>query len=475
VKPACTARPYVVLALLGAALLFPAAQRLRIDLEPCIPMMSAARWLYMGSFALAVLFLSVAWAGLAGLFPGVRPLRLSQVLGLLLAVHGMALLSPPFLSDDPLAYAAVGHAMAAHQMDAATPLGAALAAGDPFLHRVSAACQAVGSSYGPAFNHLSKAVAQLGGEQVAVQLRLYQLLAALCVLGAAVLAALSARTSKDSGGAAAALIGLCPLSVIEGTVNAHNDALLLFLTTLFVWLRVKGHPLLALAALGAGLFIKLGAALLLGPALLFVAQQRLGLKLSRRAGLALGLSGLLLSAAALTLLRPHLLTVSSLLGGAEVPYDYCTRSVECLPRVLLRFVAHAPRAAWGVGLLFRLLGAAWFLYITWRAAKEGRLLKWAAAGLFIYYLYLHPWAQSWYLLSLLPLMPYAARRLQPAMYALCISAVAYYTVANDCLQEPVAVAVNNLTGAAITILPPSLLLWQSRAGGPYYALAAEAA
>lgn len=474
---------YPVLGVLGAALLAVAGQRLRIDAEPCATMLTGARFLYLGSYALAVLLLTAAWAGAAGLGPLPRSRRepsLAATLCMVLAVHGAALLSPPFLSDDPLSYAAVGHAMATHHASAATPIGRALPAGDPFLHRLTTAAQSVGSVYGIGFDHLASLVGRLAGEAVWLHLRLYQLVGALCVVAASGLLGLAMRAQQQGatgpaklqpqaqpdprwqGPRAAALLGLCPLAVIEGTVNAHNDVLILFGTALFVWLFSIGRPFWALLALLSGLLTKASALLLVGPFGLYLLHGQRGLRIRWRQAAALCAGCGLVLIAALPLIRQHLHGVSALIGAVDVPYDYCTRSVECLPRVVLRFLLKAPAMAFLVGLLFRGLGAGWLLYAALRGCYESRPLRWAALGLFVYYLYFHAWAQSWYLLPLLPLLPYAERRYLPAMLTLCMSAVAYYIVDNQCLENPTEAALNNLAGALITIVPPSIVLWRSR-------------
>ena len=178
------------------------------------------------------------------------------------------------------------------------------------------------------------------------------------------------------------------------------------------------------------------------------------------AGGALGLALL-----GLTLLHyriPGMTMFTPLIGSPADPWDYCTRSVECLPRVILRWILHRPTAAWAVGLLFRVLGGVWLALCAWRASR--RPLALLGSGLCIYYLYLHGWAQTWYLLSLLPLLPFAAATTRRAMLALCVSGCAYYAgyFIGGCVVDNIDLGVVDLIEGLVTVVPPSVALWRDR-------------
>jgi hypothetical protein len=155
--------------------------------------------------------------------------------------------------------------------------------------------------------------------------------------------------------------------------------------------------------------------------------------------------------------------VSGLIGSPLAKYEYCTRSIECLPRALLRWVFHLPTVAWLVGLGFRLLGGGFLLSIAWR--REDPLLGRLGLGLLIYYLYLHSWSQSWYFLSLLPLIPWAKPQHQPAMLIVCVSACAYYALVliGNCFAADLPLAVTDLVEGLVVVVPPSISLWRRRA------------
>ena len=101
------------------------AFRYRIDAATCAswPSLVPARR-YAVAYVAAVALLAAAW---------LRALRLDWSLGRALAVgalvHAVAMVAPPFASNDPLFYAAVGHSMATRHASAATPLSLGAAGG----------------------------------------------------------------------------------------------------------------------------------------------------------------------------------------------------------------------------------------------------------------------------------------------------------------------------------------------------------
>jgi hypothetical protein len=117
-----------------------------------------------------------------------------------------------------------------------------------------------------------------------------------------------------------------------------------------------------------------------------------------------------------------------------------------------------------VGLLFRGLGLLWLAWAALRAAETGESLRWMATGLFIYYMLLHGWAQSWYLLPLLPLLPFADPRLLPAMRLYCFTAVAYYAlvIPYACAFDHTSKALSDLAEALVTEVPPLVVMWRAR-------------
>ena len=172
---------------------------------------------------------------------------------------------------------------------------------------------------------------------------------------------------------------------------------------------------------------------------------------------------------------PSLRLVLALVGGAdEMPH--CTRSVECIPRALLFFTLHLPRAAWLVGLAFRIGGGAWLAYVGWRAARDGRGITpaVAATALTIYYLFLHGFMQSWYLLSIVPLLPFAEAHMRRAIELFFVTALSYYVIFLPLQGDNRAwvVALKELSEGLLVIIPPALVLLRRR---PPAAVAMQAA
>lgn len=382
-------------------------------------------------------------------------------------VHCIALFASPFLSSDPLMYAAVGRALS---LGAPPQLGLerALGADHPFLAALPAAWRAGTSAYGPAWNLVAATLGRLAGDDLALALRLHQALASAALLVGAWIVARVLRRNDSF-----VLIALCPLAVIEATVGAHNDALLVPLVALSLWAWHADRPGLSLVPLALGLAIKASGLLLLGPAALAMALSRLPTRRARLACLAaLCVAGFVALFGFSLLANGPLDAVARIVGSPDVPFDHCTRSLECLPRVLFRFVLHAPFAAWITGLVFRGLGMAWLAWASLRAAEAPRTeaVSWLARGLFVYFLLLHGWAQSWYLLPLLPALPFLVRdpRYAPAISTYLVSAVAYYALVlpMSCLTDPVLIAVSDLVEAMITVFPPVYLLVRSRPVSP---------
>ncbi|MCS6912684.1 MAG: hypothetical protein NZ890_05540 [Myxococcota bacterium] len=434
--------------MVGAGLLVLPAHRVRPDVVLCDAWPPLAEGTFYGVLYLGgVGLLCACWVRVLR-EPDTPPLGRVILSGL--PVHLVALLGPPFLSQDPLFYAALGRALAAGGTPD-TPLQAVLPGQDPFLAVLPPHWRGGTSSYGPGFHWLARGVAQLAHDRLWLQLRLYQATGLLASLGTAVLPGWAA------GARAAAGVLFCPLLVVEGTQSGHNDVWLALVTAAFSLLLVRGRRLAAGLALLAGLLVKASALLLLA----FYGLS--ALPWPRRPAVRRALPWLLAAGGVGVgvLLRPwHPLDV--LVGVPGGPFEYCTRSIECLPRVLLRHGLQAPGAAWGVGLAFRAAGLVWLCHCALAAQAEGAPLRWAAALLFVYYLYLHAWSQSWYLLPLLPLLPHACPRLRPAMLTLLGTATAYYALAIPfaCVQREWAIALVDLAQGLVVVVPPTAVLYR---------------
>jgi hypothetical protein len=442
----------VVMALAGVVALWLPAFRFRIDAVTCATWPSySAGPLYALAYVAAVVLLTAAWLrAIANDWP------LGRVLVLGTLVHAAALVAPPFASNDPLYYAAIGRVMT-FGGDPHAPLSSVLPAGDRVLALLPDGWHAGTTPYGPAFNQLAHAIARLGGDDVTLQLRLYQ------ALNLVLLVVTAAAAGLAFGARAAAWVLFAPLAIVDGTINPHNDVLLALGTALFALAVARRRDAAGTLALLATLMIKLSGSLLvaydLGRHALAPFARRLAI---RRVLLAGAVVAALTVAFLVVMLRlhPELGAFAALVGDPAERYPHFTRSVEGLPRALLTYILHRPFASWALGLGFRAGAALWLLYCAFRAAKSQAPLRWAATALFGYYLFLHAFLQSWYLLPLLPLATQLDERWQPSLRLFVVCLTLYYALhlPLDCDTRPVVVGAKELVEAALVILPATATL-----------------
>lgn len=460
------------LSLSGATLLSLVGGRYRIDALRCSSWPSLQTNLWAAAlFLLAVSLLSVGWLRLLRLCQREAGPSARQIVCAGMVLYFVAGMGPPALSDDPLFYAALGRAQAEYQASPYQPLCQSMPADDALLQRLIPHWRCGRSPYQAGFHVLASGLAWASRGSLVMLLRCFQAVAGLSLLAAGGLTALALRGSTLRPAYGAALVVFNPLSVIEGPASAHNDALLALSCAGFVLAWQRGQRGGVLLAHGAGLLVKVSSLLLSGLLFAALALRRLAPQLDR-VRQRRGFRGLLVLSAALALLglggwlfyaRPE-----ALFGPSHLPWEHCTRSIECLPRSILRSILHRPREALFVGVASRLLAGIWLGYVAWRASQQPHgLLRWLGAGLLIYYLYLHPWSQSWYLLSLLPLAPWLGLRMSRALRVVSISACAYYAavLVGNCLEDELAIAAFDLVEALIVLVPPTVSLLRQRQDG----------
>ena len=156
-------------------------------------------------------------------------------------INAVALLTPPFLSDDTLFYAATSRVLAVFGRSAYEPLCHTLAKDDPFLTVLPLHWQCGTSAYFPGFQALSWVVGKLAQGSLERHLRLYQLLAASALLLTAWVTGAALAPTRLRPALGAVLVGCNPLTIIEGTIGAHNDALLALGCAGFVYFVVREH------------------------------------------------------------------------------------------------------------------------------------------------------------------------------------------------------------------------------------------
>jgi Glycosyltransferase family 87 len=450
----------LALALAGGVLLWVPAFRFRIDAATCATWPAGAAGAgYALAYAAAVALLAAAWLRA---LESEWSLRRALAYGAL--VHAVAIVAPPFASNDPLFYAAIGRAMARFGATAATPLSSVLPAGDHFLAVLPESWRAGTSPYGGILNLVARAVARWGGDDLTLQLRAYQ------ALNVGVLVATAAVAGRAFGARAATLVLFAPLAIVDGSVNPHNDALVALPVAAFALALARRREGAALAALLVALAVKLSAALLLAFDLLRLALRPLATRLRGSHVLAAGAGVAALAVAAIVIAPRHwpaLYAFTALVGDPHEQYPHISRSVEALPRAFLFYILHAATASWALGLVFRAGAAVWILWCAFRAAATGEPLRWAASALFGYYLFLHAFLQSWYLLPLLPLATQLPAHAQAAFRVFVVGLTAYYALSLplDCTFAPAIIGAKEFTEAAIVILPAAFTLlvsWRRR-------------
>jgi hypothetical protein len=416
-------------------------------------------------YVVAVALLAVGWQRAMRLRASAR-----RLLGWGVAVHLVALLTPPFLSLDIFNYVATARAAAHRFGDAFLPIDRVLPAGDPLLGLMAAQCRGLGTGYLHGFVAVAWLVGKVAGAHIGLALELFRLLALAAIAAAAWLTGLAAAgrdgSDSDARAAAVATVIFCPAAIIEGTVSGHNDAWLMPAIAGFALALVRRRERDAFFALAAGLLVKATALLPLG---FFVATKFLA-----RFARALGQRRFFVVAALVTVagiagvyFARHQPLVERMLwelvGSPDAALPRCTRSPECVPRAILQFALGMPTTAWFVGLAFRVASALWMLWVAYRAAQSGDLLRWMAVGLFFFLLLFQSRFQAWYVLLLVPLVPFCGARLRHALAVYCVSAILYYAVRLplNCDTRPIVVAAKELGELLVVMVPPLVALFSA--------------
>lgn len=415
---------------------------------------------YAAIYVVAVALLAVGWRRAATLTDARR------VLGWGVALHLVALATPPFLSLDIFNYVATARAAAHRFGDAFLPIDRVLPAGDPLLGLMAAQCRGLGTGYLHGFVAVAWLVGKVAGDRVSLALELFRLLALAAVAVAAwwTGVAVVARDGDERGRAAAvAAVIFCPAALVEATVNGHNDAWLMPAMAAYVIAQLRGRERAAFASLASGVAVKATALLPLGFVTVTSVLARFRRALTPRRILVGGALATLAAVAAVYLLRHQPLVermLKELVGSPSDALPRCTRSPECVPRALLQHLFGMRATAWAVGVAFRVASVAWLLWAALRAAESGHRLRWLATALLVFLLVFQSRFQAWYVLLLVPLAPFAGARVCGAIRVYCVSAILYYAVRLplNCAFAPIQVGAKELAELVVVSVPPLLAL-----------------
>ncbi len=472
------------LCIVGALVLSIPAQLLRIDSKgwgDCSVLPSISEGLVLVSlFGLAVALL---WSGWTRLLKASRHITPGNAMVMAAVVHVVAIFAPPFLSQDSLCYAAVGKIIAAYGGSPYVPLNQTMRSDDPFFVALNPSWQNVPSAYWPGFDAVARTVQLCAGDSLIANLRLFQVAAGASILGTAWLASLSMPPERR--GWTVTLVGMCPLSIIEATVNAHNDAYMALAVAAWSLAVTRGHLVGGLAALLLGVSVKASGLLILA----FAAAEATARYLNRwvswitpRLVLILAPIGVSVFLVGFLLAREHitaLVQIGALLGDATEKLPHCTRSIECLPRYIFAILG-MPGAAFVIGLAARAVGGTWLLYSAVLCASKPEraqgledegpdarswtVLQGAATAMGIYWLMLHGFNQSWYLLSVMPLLPHATPRMLAVLKLYMLTSTFYYItrVALWCDKGVLITGIREVTEGIFVLAPPLYKLYKMR-------------
>ena len=341
------------------------------------------------------------WAGFAAYLGALwKAPRLGRrvVWGLILVLVAGFAVAPVLLSHDVYSYVDYARLGVRHGLDPYVhpPLAAP---GDPAYAKVT--WTEATSAYGPLFTLLTYPLAWL---PVGAAVALLKAVAALAVLGVAVLTARIAAWRGIDPLRAATFVALNPLVLVHVVGGAHNDALTMLLAMLAVAAILSAREVTGGAALAAAAATKLSAAFLAPFALIGTAASmptgRKPLTWSGFRPVGRLLAGALGTALAVVVAAYAAFGWDWLHGFGLAGENQSRTSHMSIPITVARLTGLGPD---GVRLAAALLFAALVLYLltwTYRGGDWIRAAAWTATAL----LATTAWLLPWYLLWPLPLV-----------------------------------------------------------------------
>jgi hypothetical protein len=356
------------------------------------------------------LFYAGLWVALAlyaVVLVRVRDLGPRLVLGAIAALHVLFLLAPPLLSQDVFSYIAYARLGVEHSLDPYTHAPVDIRGDAVFPYAGSRGAESV---YGPLFTLLTYPLAPLG---VAGAYWVLKLVAALASLGVVALVWRAAQRLGRDPLPAVAFVGLNPLLLVHDVAGAHNETLVVLLTTAGLAAWAAGSPRAATGWSTAAAGLKASAGLVV-PFLIAAARPRWLAALG--AAVAVGVGIVLVALAGFGTNALDALGVLSSNQDRTSSWSFPYKTAELLGALLpgdrldYRGVT---RAAYGLAFGGVLV---WLLLRTWRGASPLAAAGWATLAILV----ASAWLVPWYVLWLLPLAALAGdRRLVWASVALC--------------------------------------------------------
>jgi glycosyl transferase family 87 len=325
----------------------------------------------------------------------------------IVGLHALFLLAPPLLSQDVFSYIAYARMGVEHGLDPYThsPLDIP---GDPVF--AFAGSKDAESVYGPIFTLLTYPLSPLG---VSAALWILKAVAALSSLG---IVALVWRTAERLGRdplKPAVFVGLNPLLLVHDVGGAHNETLVVLLTTAGLAAFVASRPRAASALATAAAGLKASAGLVV-PYLIAASRPRW--RDALLAAIAVGLGIAVLAVAGFGTNALDALGLLSSNQDRTSRWSFPYKTAQLLGAVLpgdRRDYTDAVRALYALTFAGVL---AWTLWRTWRGADPILMAGWATFAILV----ASAWLVPWYILWLLPLAALAGdRRLTVATIALC--------------------------------------------------------
>ena len=163
------------------------------------------------------------------------------------------LIAPVMLSTDVYAYGFYGRLLSVYGADA-YGVDSSQVPADPFLALFG---HATASVYGPFWTLISAGLTRIGGEHIGFTVLLFRGLAAGSVLlGAWLISSSLRRLAPERAMQGVVFFLWNPLVITEAGLSGHNDAALMVLVLLAIWLHLQGHRTGAVVALTLSALVK---------------------------------------------------------------------------------------------------------------------------------------------------------------------------------------------------------------------------